>query len=188
MRDLTYFVAVSLDGRIASPQGAFDAFPVEGDHMAAIVTDWTDALPAPALTALGLTPRLDRFDTVVMGYNTYAVGLPVGLTDPYPHLREFVFSRSAREAPEGVTVTDEDPVTVVRRLKAESGSGIWLCGGGQLAAVLADEIDRLVLKVNPVVLGDGLPLFAGEYQPRNFVLERSTPYDSGVLISEYRRS
>lgn len=41
---------------------------------------------------------------------------------------------------EGLTITSEDPVTVVRRLKAEqSGLDIWLCGGGALAATLIDE-------------------------------------------------
>lgn len=36
MRELTSYVAVSLDGYIAGPGGEFDAFLAEGDHMAAI--------------------------------------------------------------------------------------------------------------------------------------------------------
>jgi dihydrofolate reductase len=36
-----------------------------------------------------------------------------------------------------------------------------LCGGARLAGALYDEIDELVLKVNPVVLGTGTPLFRG---------------------------
>jgi dihydrofolate reductase len=187
MRELTYYVAVSLDGRIASPDGAFDAFPVEGDHMQAIMQRFSDALPAPALEAMSITPDTSRFDTVLMGYSTYAVGLPVGLDDPYPHLRQYVFSRTSRDAPAGITVGD-DPVATVRALKEEQGeSGIWLCGGGKLAATLIGEIDRLILKVNPVVLGDGIPLFDGAYEPRTFRLENSTRYESGVLIDEYVR-
>lgn len=33
MRELIYYVAVSVDGFIATPDGGFDAFLVEGDHM-----------------------------------------------------------------------------------------------------------------------------------------------------------
>jgi dihydrofolate reductase len=86
-----------------------------------------------------------------------------GVNDPYPHLRQYVFSRAhdAEDAPAHITVTAENPVAVVQRLKTEtSGSGIWLCGGGRLASTLIDHIDRLVLKVNPIVLGSGIPLFA----------------------------
>jgi dihydrofolate reductase len=76
----------------------------------------------------------------------------------------------------------------VRSLKAEPGSGIWLCGGGRLAAALADEVDRLVLKVNPVVLGSGTPLFDGRVPGHSFRLEQSTPFDSGVVVNEYVRA
>jgi dihydrofolate reductase len=189
MRELTYYVATSLDGRIAAPDGGFDAFSTSGDHMEMIARDWVDTLSAPALAALGLEPDQSRFDTVVMGWNTYAVGLPLGVADPYPHLEQVVFSRShgQEEVPAGVRTCADDPVAEVQRLKKEDGVGIWLCGGGRLAAALADEVDRLVLKVNPVVLGDGIAAFAGSYDPQAFELVTSTPYRSGVVVNEYVR-
>lgn len=189
MRTLTYYVAVSLDGRIADPAGGFQDFPVEGDHIDMIVREYPETLPAVALTALGVAPGT-RFDTVLMGWNTYAAGLAHGVADPYPHLRQYVFSttRTVADAAPGIEVTASDPVAVVHALKAEPRrAGIWLCGGGRLATALADEIDRLVLKVNPVVLGDGVPLFAGGYDARRFALEASTAYRSGVVVNEYAR-
>lgn len=188
MRELVYYVAVSLDGFIAAPDHTFDAFPVTGDHMDTIMQDYTDALPAPALAALGLTAPLTRFDTVLMGWNTYAVGLAQGLDNPYPHLQQYVFSRTRTAAPAAVTTSAEDPAAVVRELKAgPGGADIWLCGGGQLASALAGEIDRLVLKVNPVTFGAGIPLFAGHgYTPRNAELTDSKRFESGVVINDYR--
>ncbi|KUM37709.1 dihydrofolate reductase family protein [Arthrobacter sp. EPSL27] len=188
MRELVYYVAVSLDGFIAAPDHTFDAFPVTGDHMDTIMKDYTDALPGPALAALGLTAPLTRFDTVLMGWNTYAVGLAQGLDNPYPHLRQYVFSRTQTAVPAAVTTSAEDPAAVVRELKAgPDGADIWLCGGGQLASALAGEIDRLVLKVNPVTFGAGIPLFAGHgYTPRNAELANSKRFDSGVVINDYR--
>ncbi|MDO9395804.1 MAG: dihydrofolate reductase [Herbiconiux sp.] len=219
MRTLTYYVAVSLDGRIAAADGDYSAFPTEGDHLDALAAEFPETFPVPARAALGLTDRGTRFDTVLMGWDTYAVGLPFGLVAPYA-LRTVVFTRDparrraeARDAApaetpdaaDAVTFTDGDPATVVRRLKEEvpagdaggadtpesARRGLWLCGGGSLAAALLPEIDRLVLKVNPVLLGGaGIPLFAGgvEEAGAGFRLESSRSFRSGVVISEYPRA
>ncbi|GAA5147341.1 dihydrofolate reductase family protein [Nocardioides marinquilinus] len=186
MRELTYYVAVSLDGRISGPGDDFSAFPVTGDHIEMILRDYRDTLPKVGLDALGLTADGSRFDTTLMGWNTYAAGFE-HTRDPYPHTRQLVFSRTRGQddADPGVEVTAADPVAVVRELKRGEGAGIWLCGGGLLASALIGEIDRLVLKVNPVVLHEGPTLFAGGFEPRAFRLERSTPYESGVVVQEY---
>ncbi|GAA4673594.1 dihydrofolate reductase family protein [Nocardioides nanhaiensis] len=190
MRALTYFVATSLDGRIAGPDGDWSAFPTEGDHLDMILASWSDTLPAHVLAALGREPDGTRFDAVLMGWETYAVGLPLGVTSPYPHLEQVVVSR--RHGPEDVPTDVRvvgDPLAEVRRLKQQPGAGIWLCGGGALAASVAEEIDRWVLKVNPVVMGDGVPLLhGGGYAPRDLVLTACTPYRSGVVVLEYERA
>ena len=188
-RELVYYIAVSLDGYIAGPDGETDAFPIEGDHMQAILADYADAVPSHVAAALGIEPTLTTFDTVLMGWNTYNVAASVGITSPYAHLKQVVFSRTVRDDADGVTITSEDPRAVVARLKAEPGTGaLWLCGGGELASTLLDDIDRLVLKVNPLVFGSGIGLFGGTtVDPRAFELEKSTPYKSGVIKNEYRR-
>jgi dihydrofolate reductase len=188
-----YYVAVSLDGYIAGPDGEFDAFPVEGDHMVAQIERFPEAIPTVVADSMGIDRTGSMFDAVVMGWNTYAVGLPAGMTSPYQHLEQVVFSRSRTEADipgehPNLKITDEDPVNVVRRLKSQPGKSIWLCGGGQLATQLAGEIDRLVLKRSPLLFGTGIPLFApGTYQPSAFDEVSTTAFGSGVVISEYVR-
>jgi dihydrofolate reductase len=188
MRELVYYVAVSLDGYIAGPAGEFDAFLSEGGHMAAINERFGDTVPTDIADALGVSRDGGMFDTVLMGWNTYAVGLPFGVVSPYRHLRQIVFSRTRTATGENLEVTAADPASTVRALKEQEGAAIWLCGGGALAATLVDQIDRLVLKRNPVLFGAGIPLFGPQpYAPERFEEVGTTTFESGVVLSEYVR-
>lgn len=176
-----YFVAVSVDGCIASPTGQFDFFPMQGDHIAAQIDELPETLPRHVREALGVPERRERFDTVVMGRATYEPALALGVTDPYAPLETVVFSRSLAPRHDGtLRVTADDPGDVVRALKARPGGDIWLCGGGQLAAALAPELDELVLKVNPVLAGDGVRLMGGGFDPRRLTLRARRGFESGV--------
>jgi dihydrofolate reductase len=192
MRRLIYLVATSLDGYIAGPDGALDAFPFQGDHVEYLLRELPETLPTPALAAAGVPATTRTFDTVVMGWGTYDVGFRVGLTSPYAHLRQYVFRRSlgGPASTDNVSITGEPPRDVVRRLKAEpSTRDIWLCGGGRLAAALESEIDQLVLKVNPILLGAGIRLFESDtYRPRAFRLGASRAFTSGVVMNTYERA
>ncbi len=196
VRTLTYYVATTLDGFIAGPDGGDPTGPdgfltVTPDYLEHIVTHYPETLPAPARAALGVTAPGTRFDTVVEGRRSYQLGLDAGITDAYPHLRHYVFSRSLTESPDAaVEVVSTDPLEKVRELKAQDGKGIWLVGGGELAGALYPEIDELVLKVNPVTIGTGIPLFARKSQtnPRTFTLTDHTVLPSGATFLTYTRA
>ena len=101
-------------------------------------------------------------------------------------LREYVFSTTLGELPgPDVELVAGDPVAKVRELKAEDGMDIWLCGGGALAGALYGEIDALILKRHPILIGDGLPLVVGDFAPRVFDLTEQFTVDGGVTISTY---
>lgn len=172
MRKLVYFVAVSIDGFIAAPDGSFDEFRFEGGYRDLMLSQYPEALPAPVRTMCGIDPDVPnaRFDTVLMGRETYAVGEQVGLTSPYPQLRQYVASRTMTESPDPAVELVRDPTATVRTLKKEDGLDIWLCGGTRLARALQPEIDELIVKVSPVVFGAGLPLFGGDFLPHRFEL------------------
>lgn len=191
MRPLTYYVGMSLDGFIAGPGGEVDDFPVSDDHVEHMVATFPEVLPTHARRHLEVDDRPNRrFDTVVMGRGTYEPALAIDVTDPYAHLRTVVVSRDPDIArgDERITVTD-DPVAAVRALKADrSDLGVWLAGGGQLAGALADEIDELVVKVYPLVLGDGVRPIDGDFAARHLVLGGSRTFDSGCTELTYRRA
>lgn len=187
MRDVTYYVAMSLDGKIAAPDGDYGAFPQDGDHIEAILNEYTDTIPAHVQSALSLESDGSRFDTVIMGWNTYIPALDAGIASPYPHLDQVVVSRQPRNIASDITLSS-DPHATIRQLRAQPGTGIWVAGGGLLAGSVFEEIDHLILKINPVVLGDGIPLFGGmAYDPKHFEPTRVRAFNSGVVIAEYSR-
>ncbi|GGV01298.1 deaminase [Streptomyces albospinus] len=187
MRKLTYYVAATLDGYIAGPDGQYDFFPFGGEEAAAILADFPETMPTPAREPWGIANRAARrFDTVIMGRATYDPGLKAGLTSPYAHLRQYVVSRTLISPDPAVTVVD-DPVALVRELKAQDGMDIWLCGGGKLAAALRNEIDELIIKRNPIVIGSGIPLFDGPFAPTDFAAAGTRTFDSGLTITTFSK-
>lgn len=186
MRRLVYLVAVTLDGFIAGPDGGdpsgSDFLPVTPDLVEHLVTTWPETLPGPARDAMGISGAGSHFDTVVEGRRSYDLGLAAGLLDAYPHLRHLVVSRTLDGAALPVEVVDGDPVARVRELKTEDGKDIWLVGGGTLAHALLPEIDRLVLKVNPSVIGDGVRLFAGPFTHARFEHVDQVDLPGGVRV------
>jgi dihydrofolate reductase len=75
-----------------------------------------------------------------------------------------VFSRTLDRAQWSNTrLLKGDPVTEVRRLKAEPGESMVILGSGSIVAQLAPAgvIDEYRVVVNPVVLGQGRTMFEG---------------------------
>ena len=188
MRELVYYVAVTLDGFIAHPDGSFDKFPWDADYGADLAEEFPETLPAHLRSTEHRSLENRWFDTVLMGRNTYEVGLKEGIASPYPTLRQYVFSRSYNESPDPqVTIVSSDAVEVVRTLKQEDGKAIWLCGGSALATTLltAGLIDRLILKLNPVLFGSGIPLFAPVVTQVLTELTDHKRYPSGHMVLHY---
>jgi dihydrofolate reductase len=167
MRRLRYQVAASLDGFIATRDGGYD---------------WIVADPAIDFVALH-----SQFDTAVMGRKTYEV---VAAADAaaLPDYDVIVFSRSQAPASRGrVTITHDDPVSVVSTLKTQPGRDIWLYGGGELFRTLLDAhlVDTVEIAIMPVLLGSGIPVVpAGAMATLKLVDQRVLP-DSGIVVLAY---
>jgi dihydrofolate reductase len=121
-----------------------------------------------------------------MGRTTYEVAVNAGITSPYDPLRQFVVSRSMPEVSHmAVHVYHGAALDLVRQLKAEEGKDIWLCGGAKLAAGVFTEIDELILKINPVVIGSGISLFDGVVNTRTTILTEHKVYANGFVFARY---
>jgi dihydrofolate reductase len=189
LRSLAYYVATSIDGYIAGPHGEFDFYPVSDDLAAHMNEEAPETVPTHIRKQTGLDAPNKCFDTVLMGRGAYQPVLDIGLTSPYAHLRQYVFSTTIPEiADPAVELVSGDPLALVRRLKEEDdGLGIWLCGGGKLAGALLPEIDELIVKTYPVVAGSGIPAFDGEFRPTLFKLTAKRTFGNGAVVMRYAR-
>ncbi|MYW01569.1 dihydrofolate reductase family protein [Streptomyces sp. SID3343] len=192
MRKLTYFIASTLDGFIADRDGNFDFFPIADATVEYLVREYPETLPTHVASHFGVAPDAEyrHFDTVLMGRATYEPALKAGITNPYRHLRTYVVTSSITESPDpAVTLVAGDPLAAVRELKTEAGDkGIWVAGGAQLAGALLPEIDEVIVKTYPIMIGTGIPLMSGEFAVTAFTRTGGVVLDSGVSVTTYTRT
>ncbi|MDX3368760.1 dihydrofolate reductase family protein [Streptomyces sp. ME02-6987-2C] len=192
MRKFTYFVACSIDGFIGGPDGdaSFMVPFVDEEFFEFLKSEYPETLPTHGRRPLGIDDLPNkRFDTIVQGRASYDLALKEGVTSPYAHLREYVASRTLTESPDpNVEIISTDLVGRVRELKAEdSAFGIYLCGGSAVAGELVDEVDELVVKTYPVVLGTGMPMFGSGFEVSAFVPDSVRTFGNGVVVRTYHR-
>ncbi|MFF8842987.1 dihydrofolate reductase family protein [Streptomyces sp. NPDC015127] len=189
LRKLAYYIAVSIDGFIAAPDGRADDYPISEEFTAYAAKEYPETIPAHIRPVLGIADaRNVHFDTVIMGRKTYDPALEADITSPYAHMRQYVVSRSLGQSPDpAVEIVTGDVVATVRALKAEDGLGIYLAGGADLAGQLRDEIDELHVKTYPILLGSGIPMISAEFGVTGFELVDSRVFDNGLIFSRYTR-
>jgi len=167
MRALKLFIACSLDGYIADAQGGVDWLPTDQDY--------------------GITPFMQGVDATLMGAATYDQILTFGPW-PYANKQNYVLARKQRRAAhESVEIVYQDPVAFTRQLLAQPGGTVWLVGGSQIILPLhnAGLISHYQLTTIPVILGQGVPLFAKGMQPLNLQLDSIKHYETGVIQQFY---
>lgn len=170
MRKLTYHVASTLDGFICRRDGSFDFFSTEGSQ----VDDYL--------------ATLRTYDTVLMGRRTYEPALAAGVSDPYPWLKTCVFTRTPpADANPRIQFVRSEAAGFVRSLKAEECGPIYLCGGAALASTLLSEglVDEILVKLNPILLGDGVPLAPTLQRATALELRSTKVYANGVVLLQY---
>ena len=175
-RKVVYYVATSINGNIADAKGNTDDFSATAHY----IPDYIQSL--------------QDYDTVLMGRATYEAGYKFGLevgqpVPTYGHMMQYVFSQSmAQVINEPLHITADHPADVVRMLKAQEGKPIYLCGGGKLAGYLLQHqlVDEIILKVSPLIIGQGLGLFGDLDGAIHLHLLDTKVYSDGHLFLRYQ--
>ena len=173
MRKIVYYVAISIDGFISGLNDDISGFVGTGNGVDKYLAD------------------LANFDTVIMGRNTYEFGYKYGLRPgqpAYPNMKHYIFTDNLKleNLSKQLEVKNLD-LTEIDKLKMHEGTDIYLCGGGQFAGWLLDnkKIDTLKLKLNPLILGQGIKLFGNSNSNYKLELLETADYENGLQIMTY---
>jgi len=174
MRKVILGLAASLDGYIARENGDVDWLKME---------DLTEG-------AEEMKEFFASIDTIFWGRKTLSKGEEMGGDiNMYGKVMNYVFSYTPRQSEiENLVFISENVVEFVENLKRQDGKNILLMGGGNLAKTFFEEglIDELIIGIQPVILGKGIPLFLP--QERQMELERLDVKmrESGTVQISYR--
>lgn len=80
-----------------------------------------------------------------------------------------------------------DLVEEVTQLKKQAGKDIYTCGGATFVSALIKNrlIDEFYLFINPVAIGDGMPVFQELEGKQDLKLVESTSFDCGIVVLNY---
>ena len=166
------YIAQSLDGYIARPDGGIDWLRPFDD------VDY------------GYATFTREIGTVLMGRASYELARSFGEW-PYPEMRSLVItSRPLDDAPPTVARVGADIPRLMTALRAAGGKDTWIMGGAQTinAFLGAGAIDRIDLFTVPVLLGGGIRLFADGRDEVALKLVSTQTYDKGLARQSYVRA
>lgn len=163
--------------------------------------DWHQAAGDFAATEQHQLDALESASAILLGANThrmFAAYWPFAdpaverIAKPINALPKYVVSSTLRNAPWGqfspAEVRDDDGVAVARSLKDAYDGDIVVWGSLQLCEALfaAGVVDRLRLRVVPVLIGRGIPIAAGLARPLPVTPTQVVRYPSGHVQLDYR--
>lgn len=176
MKRIDYYIATSLDGYICGPDEDISGFNLQQES-AGVQKYLND---------------LHNYDTVIMGRKTYEFGYKYGLKPgdlAYPHMQHYIFSNNLKleNHNERLHICELN-LDIIKELKKEAGTDIYLCGGGEFSAWLLEAklIDRIIVKLNPFIQGEGSKLFSSSSKIYELSLIDNEVYDGGLMINTYK--
>ncbi len=185
MRKIISFMHISLDGFVAGPNGEMDWINVNEeifDHVGR---------------------RIKEGDTALYGRVTYQMMesyWPTAANKPdaskhdiehskwYSKVHKIVLSKTMKDEDlANVTVINDNLLNRVHELKEQKGSDILLFGSPRATHSLIEKnlIDGYWLFVNPVILGNGIPLFKNIRDRVKLKLLTTRQFECGVTELSY---
>ena len=178
----------SLDGFVAGPNGEMNWIKVDEE-----LFDFVGTMTDNADTALYGRVTYD----MMQGYWPTAGDAPNASKHDKEHsawykkVSKVVLSRTiSDEGLENTTVIKDDLATKINAIKNQKGKNILIFGSPAASQSLlnAGLIDEFWLFVNPIILGQGRPLFENITGTTKLKLVESKTFGSGVIALHYAKA
>jgi dihydrofolate reductase len=172
------YVATSIDGYIARPDGGLDWLGSPGNAPDdKIQASWTDFFGS--------------LDHMVMGRKTFEQVLEFDAW-PYEGVHVTVLSKTLDGVPEQVLgkadVSTLDPSDLLGHLAGLNRRRVYVDGGQVIQSFLrADLIDELIINTIPVLIGAGIPLFGNHDADLTWEHVGTRNFRGGLVQTHYRR-
>lgn len=172
MPKLILYIAASLDGIIAQQNDDLSFLKM--------VEDGTEDY--------GYQAFYETIDTIILGKRTYDwVVKEVGF---YPHLdrMNYVITRQNIAPQDQLEFYNSDLAELVSRLKKRDSEKDIFCNGGAFLVnqlLKLNLIDEIILSTVPVLLGDGIRLFQGNFAQIQLKLISFKAFKSGLVQHHY---
>jgi len=116
-------------------------------------------------------------DTVILGNTTFEQ-----FKAPYPDKKCFVFSKKNTGKKDNITYVNSGAAEFIDGLS--DNQNIWLVGGAKIIQEFLKNnlVDEIIITVIPIVLGNGISLFAKGCLEHHLQLQRVKSYDSVVQL------
>ena len=185
MRKIIFSIPITLDGYIEGPHRELD-WVIADDELHNFYSD-----------------LLENIDLVLFGRVTYELmagywptatndpSLPAGMlryANTINPMKKIVFSNTFKNVGWNTQVINTLIPDEIKKMKAQPGRDIALGGGAALAQAFMQHglVDEYLLVVQPVVIGDGKPLFKGIQSMHKLDLLWSRRFHSGAVALCYR--
>ena len=182
MRKVVFFMLTSLDGYFEGPQQDIDWHNVdeEFNQFAIKQTGEFGALLFGRVTyelmaSYWPTEAAKRDDPEI-----------AGLMNSLPKI---VFSKTLQKAGwENTKLVKDNFAEAISKLKQETGKDIAIFGSSDLTVALMERglVDEFRVMINPIVLGDGKPLFKGIKNKMKLKLINTKTFKSGNVLLSYQ--
>jgi len=166
------YIACSLDGFIARKDGDIE---------------WLHEIPNPQKLDFGYNTFMSKIDAMVIGRKSYEKVLSF---DEWPYaVPVFVLSNTLQTTPMHIeAVLHGEPEEIASKLEEYGYSNIYLDGGVAIQGFLTKRmVDEMIITRVPIILGDGIPLFATMNIEQSIWLDHieTKAFYNGLVQSRY---
>lgn len=175
MRNLSLFIATSLDGYIAKPNDDLSFLKLvekEGEDY-------------------GYSEFTASIDTIILGRKTYDYVLKeIGSTHYDNGQRDvYVITRTERPQIGRTTFYTGNLTELVQQLKSKDGLNIYCDGGAEIIHELLQHnlIDEFIISIIPILVGNGTRLFRDCRPEQQLEFVSAKSFDTGLTQLYYKR-